>query len=76
MGLVEKAIKPETEQGICVKAGMCVCVCVSVCVLQIGHHYLGLIKGAIWDNLKSTKCQILVCFIFIDSGDMRFAVVV
>ena len=32
MGLVEKAIKPETEQGICVKVGICVCVCVCVCV--------------------------------------------
>ena len=32
VGLVEKAIKPETEQGICVKVGMCVCVYVCVCV--------------------------------------------
>ena len=50
VGLVEKATKPETEQRICVKVGVCVCVC--VCVLQVGHHYFGLTKGAIWDNLK------------------------
>ena len=50
VGLVEKATKPETEQRIRVKVGVCVCVC--VCVLQVGHHYFGLTKGAIWDNLK------------------------
>ena len=52
VGLVEKATKPEREQGICVKVGVCVCVCVCVCVLQVRHHYFGLPKGAIWDNLK------------------------
>ena len=31
VGLVEKATKPEREQGICVKVGVCVCVCVCVC---------------------------------------------
>ena len=30
VGLVEKATKPEREQGICVKVGVCVCVCVCV----------------------------------------------
>ena len=50
VGLVEKATKPEREQGICVKVGVCVCVC--VCVLQVRYHYFGLTKGAIWDNLK------------------------
>ena len=64
VGLVEKAIKPETEQGICVKVGICVYVCVCECVLQVWHHYFGLTKGAIWDNLKSTKWSDFSIFCF------------
>ena len=39
-------------------------MCVCECVLQVWHHYFGLTKGAIWDNLKSTKWSDFSIFCF------------
>jgi len=76
VGLVEKAIKPETEQGICVKVGVCVCVCVCVCVYELYKQDI-ITLDLLRDNLKSTKWSDFSIFYFRRvSGDMRFAIVV